>query len=133
ELVAAIGPLLCLPQLAGLRIHRESAAIAMSDGVNRRFESCAAGVWIVVRNAAVVAEPDGFSGVVIQILRPRGLGRARRADGHVQHAVASEGNARGLGIGGAGVKNLVRVDEAGSIPCPSRENCFSLVSLNGLV
>src|SRR5205085_11514376 len=69
DLVAAIWSLLGLPKFPGFRVYREPVTIPVADSEYAGLESGARYERIIGGNAAIIAQPYGFSGIVVWILR----------------------------------------------------------------
>ena len=107
------GPCSVAHDVAGLGIDGERRA--RCGGRSCRCPACSrrvASERIVRRHAAIVAQPQHLAGVVVGILRAADLrSGAGRADGHVEHAVAAEGDPRRLGVGGVRLEDVLHVGQ----------------------
>ncbi len=97
DLVAAVRPLLAGPDLAGLGVHGKTELVAVAHREDLGLVARATDERIVRRHGAVVAKPQQLAAVVAGILRRRVGALLRAAEAHVDHAVAAEDDARGLG------------------------------------
>src|SRR5207247_323890 len=93
DLIAAVRPILVLPQFAGFRMNGESERCAMPKRIDLGFVPVASDEWVVAWNAAVVAKPQHFAAVVLGVLR------IVAAVGHEDGAVTAERDARRAGAG----------------------------------
>ncbi len=77
---------------------------------------------VVRRDGPIVAKPHGLAGVVVRIGGAEDVGtRARRADRHVEHAVAAESDPRRFGARRAGLEDVLHVNERRPIPGASHQ------------
>src|SRR5215218_3552920 len=124
ELVAAARPLFGFPHLTGLRVHRESAAVAVSCRVDRRLVPSAPDEWIVGRDTAVISKANDFSSVIVRILRASDLWPVTRAtDSHVEHAARVECDARRFSADRPRLEDIPHVHEPRSIPRATCQRC----------
>ncbi len=93
DFVAAIGTIFVLPHLAGPGMHGQPERAAVSQRVDFRPMAGLPHERIVGRDGAVVAQTQHLAAKRVGILRIAAGG------GHVEHAVAAEGDARGAGFG----------------------------------
>ena len=102
QLVAAHGPDLGGPKLAGLGVPSEPLRVAVTVGVDLGFGAGAADERVVGRSRAVVAQAKHFAHVAAEILREHAVARVVRniarvaiADRQVDHPVGTDLRAAG--------------------------------------
>ncbi len=102
ELVAAHGPDLGGPKLAGVGVPREPLRVAVAVGVDLGFGAGAADERVVGGSRAVVAQAQHFADVAAEILREHAVARVVRdvarvaiADRQIDHPVGTDLGAPG--------------------------------------
>src|SRR5262249_10084840 len=88
DLIAAIWPVLVFPHFACYRMNRQSKRRSVPERIDLRLHAFPAYERIVTRNAAVVAKPQQFAAVVLQVLW------IIATVGHEDCAITSERDAR---------------------------------------
>src|SRR6185503_7284904 len=114
ELVAAVGAVLALPNVAGDRVHGEAERAPVAERIDRRVPALLPRERIVLGHAAVVVEAQDLAGrrhVILSVA-------AARCD--VELAVLAEDDRRGAAGGVVGLPDLLDIGDARARPLHPR-------------